>query len=142
MAFLTDDDYKDHIQDAQLAKLIVGDANARTRMELKVQEEISIALRVRYDVPNIFNKAGDARNQFIVALMVDMVIYHLHKRINPGQIPQLRLDAYTNAKEDLDKIASGSFEPDLPLVGDADGDGIDDKNVVQWGGQTARNPYF
>lgn len=142
MAFLTDDDYKDQIQDAQLAALTVGDTFARERMEGKVQEEISLALRVRYDVPSIFSKEGAGRNQWLVAAMVDMVIYHLHKRINPGQVPELRLTAYTNAKEDLDKIARGEFLPDLPLVGDADGDGTDDKNVVQSGGRPPRNPYY
>ena len=142
MAFLSEADYIDHIQDAQLTALTVGDGTARTRMETKVQEEISIALRVRYDVDTIFAQTGNARNQLVVMLMVDMVLYHLHKRINPGQVPELRLSAYNNAKEDLDKIASGMYAVDLPLEGDADGDGTDDKNVVQWGGATARDPYY
>lgn len=142
MAFLTDDDYTDGIKNEILARLTEGDPTIRTRTEKKVQEEISAALRVRYDVPNIFNKAGDERNQYIVTLMVDIVTYRLTKRLNPGQVTQTILSSYQNAKADLVDIASGKFQPDLPKVGDSDGDGVDDKNVVQFGGSKPRNPYY
>jgi phage gp36-like protein len=142
MPFLTTDDYNDHIKPEILAKLTEGSEVIRTNMELKVQEEISMALRVRYDVPNIFNKAGAARNQLLVAFMVDMVIYRLAKRLNPGQISETIKESYQNAKTDLDRIASGNYEIDLPLAGDSNDDGVDDKNVLQWGGLPPRNPYF
>jgi hypothetical protein len=74
--------------------------------------------------------------------MVDMVIYKLAKRLNPGQITETIKDNYVNAKADLDKVAEGSYEPDLPKVGDADGDGTDDKEVIQSGGRPPRDPYF
>lgn len=142
MAFLTDTDYNDHIKPEILAALTQGSATIRTNMENKVQEEISLALRVRYDVPNIFNRVDAERNQFLVALMVDMVIFRLAKRLNPGQITDTIKEGYQNAKADLELIAGGKFQPDLPLVGDTDGDGVDDKNVVQFGGTPPRNPYY
>lgn len=142
MAFLASSDYLDHIQQAQLTALEVGDATARTRMESKAEAEITGYLAVRYDAVNVFNKTGDARNQHIVMIMVDMVLYHLHSRINPGQVPQVRLDRYNEAKAWLEMVSKGQLKPDLPLVGDADGDGTDDNSAVQWGTRTARNPYF
>lgn len=142
MAFLTDADYTPHIKADLLAKLTEGVTANRTKMETIVQEEISMALRVRYDVPNIFNKAGDNRNHYLVEMFVNMVIYKLAKKLSPGQISEQIKISYDNAKADLDKIAAGSFELDLPLVGDEDGDGDDDKGVIQWGSRTPRNPYY
>lgn len=142
MAFLATSDYLDQIQDAQLTALVAGDATARERMETKVQAEITGYLAVRYDVTNIFNKSGDSRNQHVVMIMADMVIYHLTSRINPGQVPQTRLDRYNEAKAWLEMVSKGQLKPDLPLVGDADGDGTDDNSAVQWGGRTKRDPYY
>lgn len=140
--FLTLADYAPHIKTAILTAITEGDDTNRTNMEKVVQEEISMALRVRYDVPNVFNKAGDARNQYLVALFVHIVLYRLAARLNPGQITESIKTNFGNAKQDLDKIASGSFELDLPLVGDTNNDGVDDKNVIQWGSMKPRNPYF
>lgn len=142
MAFLTIDDYSDQIKTEILTKIVGGDDSLRTRMERKVQEEVSTALRVRYDVPNIFNKTGDDRNQYLVIMMVDIVLFRLAKRLNPGQITETMKSSFDNSKADLDKIASGTFQIDLPKVGDSDGDGVDDKEVVQYGSMKARNPYY
>ena len=140
--FLTDDDYKAQVKDTILASVIEETAALRLDAELKAEAEMTGYLAMRYDVPNIFNKSGTTRNAHIVMLYVDIVLYHLHSRINPGQVPQLRIDRYNEAKRWLEMVASGSLKPDLPLVGDADGDGIDDNSVVYWGGMAARNPYF
>jgi phage gp36-like protein len=142
MAFLLIDDYYPHIKAEILAKFTEGDDTKRTDMELRVQEEISMALRIRYDVPNIFNQAGANRNQYLIVMMVNMVVYRLAKRLNPGQITESIKDDYVNAKTDLDRIAQGNYQIDLPLVGDTDSNGTDDRNVMQSGGLPPRNPYF
>lgn len=142
MAFLTDDDYTPHIKSELLTRITEGAAANRTKMEAIVQEEISMALRVRYDVPNVFNKAGAARNAYLVEMMVNMVIYKLSKKLSPGQVSETIRENYNNAKQDLDKLSSGSFEIDLPVVGDQDDDGDDDKSVIQWGSSPPRNPYY
>lgn len=142
MAFLTDDDYTPHIKADLLARLTEGTKANRTKMESIVQEEISMALRVRYDVPSIFSKSGSERNQYLVEMFVNMVIYKLAKRLSPGQISEQIKISYDNAKQDLDKIAAGSFALDLPLVGDDDEDGDDDNSVIQWGSVAPRNPYY
>lgn len=142
MAFLDAADYTPHIKAQILEKLTEGvDAN-RTKMEKVVQEEISMALRVRYDVPKIFTKAGDERNQYLIEMFVNMVVYKLAKKHSPGQISEQIKTNYENAKADLDKVAAGSFALDLPLVGDADEDGDDDNAAIQWGSQAPRNPYY
>src|ERR1035437_7108150 len=37
---------------------------------------------------------GDNRNQQIVMYMIDIVLYHMHSRINPRNVPQLRMVRY------------------------------------------------
>lgn len=140
MAFLTDDDYKIQVKDTELTT-ILGNAT-RLNAENAAQAEMTGYLAVRYNVVAVFAAAGSNRNNHIVMLMVDITLYHLFSRLTPGQVPQIRIDRYNEAKNWLEMVAKGQLLPDLPLAGDADGDGVDDKNVVQWGGRAKRDPYF
>jgi phage gp36-like protein len=141
MAFLTADDYKELIQDDILQSVIESNDALRISAELKAEAEMTSYLNVRFDVPNIFNKEEAARNASVVMFMVDIVLYHLHSRINPGQIPQLRIDRYNEAKRWLEMVASGKLLPSLP-VPDVQPDGYNDKAVIQFGGLEPRNPYY
>ena len=61
-------------------------------------------------------KAGDNRNQQIVLFLVDMTLYHLHRRIAPRDIPQHRIDAYDSAVCWLKMAGRGEITADLPLI--------------------------
>lgn len=50
---------------------------------------------------------GDNRNQQILGYTIDIIIYYLHVRIAPLNIPQLRLDNYDIAKQMLKDFAKG-----------------------------------
>lgn len=139
MAFLTDDDYKDQIKDSILATIIENTASIRTKAELKAREQMTSALAMRFDVANIFNQLGEARNHEVIMYMIDMVVYHIHSRISPGQIPTVRNDRYADAMKWLDKVAAGKLEPNLPKPAAT---GIESKLDVQYGGRAARNPYY
>ena len=142
MAFITDDDYKAQIKDDILARLLEGSATMREDAERKAIAQAQSRLANRYDVPAIFAATGENRNAELVMYLVDMSLYHLHSRMTPGQVPELRNNRYADALEWLKSVSSGDWNPGFPLVGDSDGDGVDDKNVVQGGSQTPRNPYF
>lgn len=139
MAFLTDDDYKDQIKDAILSTILDGSATNRTRAERKAQEQITAALNVRFDAAAVFAATGDARNDMIIMIMVDLTVYHLHSRISPGQVPQVRAERYQDALDWLKSVAGGKLEPSLPKPSGAD-EGI--KYDVQYGGRAARDPYY
>lgn len=139
MAFLTDDDYKDQVKDSVLATIIENTSSLRTKAENKAQAQLTSALNVRYDVAAVFAAAGDARNSEVVMYMVDMVLYHLHSRINPGQVPELRKERYQDAMDWMKMVASGKLEPDLPKPsGSLEGTKLD----VQYGGRAPRQPYY
>lgn len=67
--------------------------------------------------------AGDNRNQQIVLFLIDITLYHLHSRINPRNIPDLRKERYNgNGPNDtggaigwLKSVAHGNVQADLPV---------------------------
>lgn len=66
---------------------------------------------------------GDNRNQQIVMRLIDITLYHLHSRINPRNIPDLRKDRYDGNREAqtlgaigwLKSVARGDVNADLPV---------------------------
>lgn len=74
------------------------------------------------DDTNYWN-AGDNRNQQIVLFLIDITLYHLHSRINPRNIPDLRKERYNgNSPTDsggaigwLKSVAHGNVQADLPV---------------------------
>jgi hypothetical protein len=60
---------------------------------------------------------GDNRNQQLVLYLLDMIIYHLYRRIPPAVVPELRILAYQDAKSWLSKVAKGDdVSPDIVKV--------------------------
>jgi Protein of unknown function (DUF1320) len=51
---------------------------------------------------------GDNRSQMLVLYMIDMVLYHLHSRISPRNIPEIRAERYEAAKSWLKNVARGN----------------------------------
>jgi hypothetical protein len=142
MPFLTDDDYKDQIKDSVLNTVIESTASYRTNAEAKAIEQAKSRLRGSFNVETIFSQTGANRNAELVMYLVDMVLYHLHSRINPGQVPSVRAERYQDALEWLKNVGDGTWSADFPGLGDEDENGVDDGNVVQAGSSTPRDPYF
>lgn len=67
---------------------------------------------------------GDNRNQQIVLFLIDITLYHLHSRINPRNVPDLRKERYNgNSPTDsggalgwLKSVASAKVNADLPEI--------------------------
>lgn len=90
---------------------------------------------------------GDNRNQLIVMYLLDITLYHLHARINPRNVPDLRKDRYDGNRETqtlgaigwLKKIAKGDINADLPNILPQQG------LSIRWGngdGSTTRTSNF
>lgn len=56
---------------------------------------------------------GDNRSSELVMFVVDITLYHLHSRINPRNIPQLRMDRYDHAIKKLEAYAAGKQSPKI-----------------------------
>lgn len=62
-------------------------------------------------------EAGDNRNQQIVGALIDIVLYHLHSRISPHNIPALRFDRYKDIMAWLKNCAKGDdYTLDVPRL--------------------------
>ncbi|MCZ2128845.1 MAG: DUF1320 domain-containing protein [Bacteroidia bacterium] len=115
--FLSQSDYTAQIQ-PEIKQAISSDPSLWTASELQAQEEITGYLRNRFDVADIFSKINNDRNPRIVMLMVDIVLYHIHSRIAPRNIPEIREVRYEQAIEWLKAVNKGTIVPDLPMLDD------------------------
>lgn len=59
---------------------------------------------------------GDNRTQSVLMIVIDICLFHLHSRIAPRNIPDLRKDRYTNAIQMLQAFARGEMTAKLPLL--------------------------
>jgi hypothetical protein len=60
---------------------------------------------------------GDNRNSQLVNYMIDIVLYHIHSRIAPHNIPELRVKRYDDAIAWLKNCAKGDWiTASLPLI--------------------------
>jgi hypothetical protein len=71
---------------------------------------------------------GDNRDAQMVLYTCDIVLYHLHARIAPRNIPELRVKRYDDAKAWLKMCAEGAITPNLPLIQPRQG------NRIRYGG--------
>jgi len=71
---------------------------------------------------------ADNRDQQMVTYMIDITLFHVHSRLAPRNIPQLRIDRYTHAIQWLIAAGQGTITAALPLLQPAQG------NRVRWGG--------
>lgn len=126
MIFLIIDDYKTQIRADVLEKITDNDATLLDGMELAAIEEMT-SYMYRYDAALSFEATGTNRNRLLVMYCVDIMLYHIHSRINPRQIPEIRYVRYEAAKKWLEGLAKGTIVATLPKKNDdADGDGVSD----------------
>lgn len=86
---------------------------------------------------------GDNRNEQLKACLIDIALYHLHSRINPRNIPELRKERYDgNSPEQkggaigwLKNVAHGLVNADLP-------EKIDFQLPISWGSYEKQNNNF
>jgi hypothetical protein len=79
---------------------------------------------------------GDLRSQQLLAVTIDICLYHLHSRIAPRNIPELRVKRYDDAKAWLRMCSEGAVTPSLPILQPRQG------NRIRYGGNVkAQNTY-
>jgi phage gp36-like protein len=126
MPYLLDADYSVLIRADRLDTVLVGDSGAKSWAERMAQAQMESYLRSRYNVAAIFSAAtepADLRHPDLVMYLVDMVLYHLHSRVQPRNIPELRQKRYDDALAWLEMVASGKLSPNLPDIPEQEGTG-------------------
>lgn len=59
---------------------------------------------------------ADNRDQQMVLYLVDVILYHIHSRITPRNIPDIRVKRYDDSIAWFRKCANGELTPALPLL--------------------------
>lgn len=59
---------------------------------------------------------GDNRSQVLVMCIIDIALYHIHRRIAPRNIPDIRVKAYDDAKAELVEYARGKSTANLAKI--------------------------
>lgn len=59
---------------------------------------------------------GDNRSQQLVTYLVDITLYHLHSRIAPRNIPELRIKRYDDAIKWLKSVSKGDVTANIPTL--------------------------
>lgn len=116
MIWLVDNDLNKLIKAENLSAIIEDDASILADAELATLQEIEGYLSNRYDVPAIWQTVGLDRNAMLVMRACDIMLYHIHSRINPNRIPDLRIDRYNQAIDFLKSVAKGLLSPNLPTI--------------------------
>ena len=79
---------------------------------------------------------GDNRSQQMVMAMIDITLYHLHSRIAPNNIPDLRVKRYDDIRKWLKSSNVGDITPNLQLKQPTQG------NRIAYGGSPKVNNIY
>lgn len=117
--FITQEDYDASIHREILDALTRSDSAIVEICEDRAVAEMRGYLSGRYDVDAIFSAEGEARNQLVLMLAVDIAVYHLFSIHNPQKMSQIRKDRYERAVEWLKQVAACKIAIDgAPLLPD------------------------
>lgn len=135
MAYVTTDDYTLLIQDVNLQQIISSNVAIREQAELVAIGEARSYLIQKYKFDEELLKTSTARDPQLLNYIIDLAVYHLHSRISPRNIPELRITRYENAIDWLKMCAKGDCTPKLE-INDTEG------RIIRWGSQTKNQNNF
>lgn len=136
MAYLQCDDYLLQIQDVNLQQIINNNEAIRENAGLLAEAEARSFLIQKYDFESELSKSGTERDPQLLAYIIDIALFHLHSRIAPRNVPELRQTRYENALAWLKMCAFGDVTPKLTPISPAQG------NRIRYGGNTKKiNQY-
>jgi hypothetical protein len=148
MPYLETSDYLVQIQDVNLQQIINSNEAIRTSANNLAISEATSYLTQKYDIDTELALTGTDRDPQFLKACIDIALYHLHSRIAPRNIPELRVYNYIGNPEDraivmgkviyptycalgwLQGCANGDLTPKLTLKDETSG------KRVRFGGNT------
>lgn len=130
MPYINSSDYNLQIQDVNLQQIINSNVAIRETADLLAEAEARSFLIQKYDFDAEMLKTGTARDPQLLAYIIDISLFHLHSRIAPRNVPELRQTRYENAIAWLKMCAFGEVTPKLTPISPEQG------NRIRYGGNT------
>lgn len=115
--FIQEEDYEVQVRQ-EILRLLDG-SNERTALmqaERFAISQIRKYIGGRYDCNTVFSATGEDRDDYIVMITIDIVIYHLWAKKAPKAIPGHRKERYSDALDWLTNVGSGEMPTDLPQL--------------------------
>jgi len=119
MAYIENADFNLTIQDGNLQQIISANEAIRQQAELVAIGEARSYLIQKYLFDEELAKTGSNRDAQLVNYIVDLSLYHLHSRLTPRNVPEVRQTRYDNAIGWLKMCAMGEATPKLEIRADA-----------------------
>lgn len=112
--FITLDDYDASIHREILDALLRHDSETSDEAIVEICEDRAIDemrcyMDKFYDCDAIFGATGNARNQLVLMMALDIAIYHIFCQHNPYKISDIRKNRYDRAIEWLKAVAAGKI---------------------------------
>lgn len=137
MAFITENDYKMLIAPADLTLVQQSAAANRLLAEKTAISQAESFLSQRYDCKAIWETTGDDRDEMLLMILMDLVLFHLHAHL-PGRMGmEIRRQRYEDALAWLKGVANGDITPELPRPSEEEY-----ATPVRFGSQPKINPYY
>jgi hypothetical protein len=94
MAYVDKNEFLSYVKTEVLAQITENTDSYIDTEQLKAIDTISGYLSPLYDCTVLFSQTSEARPAIIIQAVIEITLYFLHKRINPKQIPDIRISAF------------------------------------------------
>ena len=113
--YVTKNDYKGRISSSLLDMLLEEDEAFILQQSSKVAEDTIASLAGKlYDIQGEFQKAGTARNFYVLIMAVNIALYNIYNRSDDADVPEKIIKNFDDTIDDLQKISVGKASLDLP----------------------------
>lgn len=139
LVFLTKADVLTRIKEKDLDAITESDDSKLDEPEADALLEFSSYISTRYDYAAIL--ALETKPAIIKRIIIDILLYNLHTRVNPKLIPEKRIELRDDAISWLKLVASprSNVNADfLPLRDYGEKRGTD----ISWGSRKKRNNHY
>lgn len=121
--YIEEDDYLTLIDTEDLRTITDENADKLERAERRGLKEVAGYLRQRYRIDSEYKKTGEERNENLVGIVLDCVLYHLCAglagRLGLNEIRQKR---YEQAIKWLQRVSDGKDDPGIPSLTNTTGE--------------------
>jgi len=113
MRYLTNSDISTLIQDVNLNQILNNDSTIMdAAVEIGIAEARSYLIQ-KYLFDEEMVLTGSSRDTQMVQTITDIALFHVHTRLSPRNIPEIREKRYDNAIAWLKACAKGNVTPAL-----------------------------
>lgn len=122
MQFITEQDLLGKIKENVLEDILeidgvtetISGSTVLTEMERTATDTIQSYIGGYFDTGLIFSQTGSTRDQFIVKMTIDIMLYEINCKLTPDIIAEIRQLRYDRVIETLEKISMSKIVPNLP----------------------------